>query len=718
MRLPIALALLVLLLAGLVAWLAIGASSGAAVGGAPDSSSAPLQAGELRADRELDAPADTVASVSAAPSGRALESSAQRSVAGRVVHASSNEGLADFGLVARLASEVLAEDSSDARGRFVLLAIAADEFTLEVTPPYGWVALDTPRKIRRDEHGEFESVEVRARPAGFAPFRARLVDEQTREPVPHYFVRIGSQLGGRSNAWSNAEGVLTSEHDHPESTLLLFGYDVLHPDLGSGELKPNWYREVPHTPRDGASEELELAIPVGPTYRIELDAPAQAPRDRLLALVGTSVTPFPRASSARHPGVGVVRTNDGIWVRFPPRGRGPASAGSLSVYSLDGCWFGDGPVTTRRGIDPQSVSIRLERRARIFGRAVDGQGGAVAKAQLTLFGRDRSGDFARLELAESSANGLFEFPFAPAGAYVVRGMSLSTETREFAFDVLEGEDFEFELVMPLLSRKGPVSGIVRAAPGLEFTTCKLFLASTRHPGQILEQRSAFEARERGREVAFEFLDTPAGEYSLTVDAWGASDGLTREVRIDVLAPREGIVVELPSAENLLCIELNAVDARSQAQVGRTWFELANNGACDYGESLGPRVERCLPAEFVAGSRWWLAAAGYRPASGEVSALEFLGGVANLRVELTPGWGVGLEVLGPEFTPLAGVDVVADGKKVATTDSAGRALLALDEKPTALELRRAGWRTELDSLHALNLALRRDALLLRLWMAPH
>jgi hypothetical protein len=64
------------------------------------------------------------------------------------------------------------------------------------------------------------------------------------------------------------------------------------------------------------------------------------------------------------------------------------------------------------------------------------------------------------------------------------------------------------------------------------------------------------------------------------------------------------------------------------------------------------------------------------------------------VALTAGWGTLLVVRRPEpgtpGTPLAGVQVLADGNPLGSTDANGLLLLALAAKPERLELRHAQW----------------------------
>lgn len=96
-------------------------------------------------------------------------------------------------------------------------------------------------------------------------------------------------------------------------------------------------------------------------------------------------------------------------------------------------------------------------------------------------------------------------------------------------------------------------------------------------------------------------------------------------------------------------------------------------------------------------RWLVLATGHKPSTGDPPA----SGPAVPHLE--PGWGhalffveVGAE---PDFlydgssiagNPLAGVEVRADGRPVATSDASGLALLDLEAEPEALAFHKPGW----------------------------
>lgn len=100
-------------------------------------------------------------------------------------------------------------------------------------------------------------------------------------------------------------------------------------------------------------------------------------------------------------------------------------------------------------------------------------------------------------------------------------------------------------------------------------------------------------------------------------------------------------------------------------------------------SSEPLVEQAPPP----GVGWRIDAPGFAPAFGFTDAFS---GEALVTVELQPGWGTELEVRDVEGRPLADVELLADGARVAVTDRSGRARLTLPSRPGSIEVRHRGW----------------------------
>lgn len=702
----VSLVCLALVLAGAVLWLALKERGPRADGAAAESSGASSLSFEQPDELEH------VAEDAPARAAERHERDQSLSVlSGRVLDANSRAPLAEFGVVASAGGAVLDETASDARGRFTFATGDADELVLRVLAPYGWFVIDAPRTVRRNARGGFDDVQFLARPAGVAPLRLRLVDERTGENVPHYFLRIGLAEGARSPAWSNSEGVVVSEHSFHEGPVLLFGYDIVHPDLATTDSEPHWYREHHHAPREGDSEVVELSIPVGPTYLLELDAPAAAPRERLLARVGWQGFTLPDLDVARGAGAAVVRPGAQPWVRFPPSAYPRAIPGVLTLFSSDGRWRGEAPVSTRIGIHPGTIAVRLERCATILGRAVDPTGAALPATEVELYAFDNDGGLVRVAAQRAGGNGLFEFPLLAGGRYWVRGTTTNARPAERELRLAAGEDLEFDLVLHPRPADAAIRGRVVVAGELGAQQVGLVLRSG--AAQIesqLELSSAGDA-----EFAFEAL--AAGAYELTASVYSSDNDLELIQLRSVRAPTSDVRLHFNSQEARLAIQLRARDAQSGDDIFAKVHVSPQCSVFDFSveisaSSAQPHYQ-FLPIDD-ADATWRVECRGYAPAWGPLSELNFVHGLAVLDVELTPGWGVLLEVFGPDATPLPQVEVLADGKRVATTDALGRARVALGAKPARLELRRAGWRTELASAAALTSSLDYGGAL-RVWM---
>jgi hypothetical protein len=702
----VSLVCLALVLAGALLWLALRESGPRADGAAAESSGTSLPSFEPTDELERvaeDAPARA--------SERHERDQSLSVLSGRVLDANSRAPLAEFGVVAKAGGAVLAETASDARGRFTFAAGEADEIALRVLAPYGWFVLDAPRTVRRNARGGFDDVVFLARPAGVAPLRLRLVDERTGESVPQYLVRIGLAEGARSPAWSNAEGVVVSEHALREGTVLLFGYDIVHPDLATTDSEPHWYREHHHAPRDGNSEVVELRIPVGPTYLLELDAPAAAPRERLLARLGSRAFRFPSLESARAAGAAVVRTGAQPWVRFPPNVYPHTDPGVLTLFSSDGRWRGEAHVSTRLGVHPGTIAVSLERCATILGRAVDPTSAALPATEVELYALDGHGGLARVAAQRAGGNGLFEFPLLAGGRYWVRGTTANARPAERELQLANGEDLEFDLVLHPRPADAAIRG--RVVVAREFGAQQVGLVLLSGAAQLesqLELSSTGDA-----EFAFEAL--AAGVYELMASVYSSENDVQLIQLRSVSAPTSDVLLHFNSQEARLAIQLRARDAQSGDDIFANVHVTPQCSVVDFSlevsaSSAQPHYQ-FLPIDG-ADATWRVECRGYAPAWGPLSELNFVHGLAVLDVELTPGWGVLLEVFGPDATPLPQVEVLADSKRVATTDALGRARVALAAKPARFELRRVGWRTELASAAALTSSLDYGGAL-RVWM---
>ncbi len=649
--------------------------------------------------------------------GRDARSSATRRLRGWVLDTSSGRGLAGCGVAFFGDGALAGETASDEAGRFALDVPPLRALRVRVICPYGWIPLNAPRTIEPDAEGEYEEVEIRVRMAGFSALHLQLVDELTREPVPHYLVRVGTRDGSRVDLWSDAGGVLMSEQSHPESTLLLFGYDSRHGD--ARESNALWYREFAHQPKFADEPPELLPIPVGPTYRLELDAPRDAPLERLAAFVSGFAPSHVGAHSLEWPNVAYVRSQDGLWVRFSPHIFQRERPGFLTLLSADGRWWGESAVSTGIGIDPRTTRVRLERRARILGRAVDRSGAGLANVGVALFGADRAGQFSELGAAKSSGNGLFEFTHLTGGRYVVRAASAQVRAARMELMLSGHEDLEFDFVLDLAAATS-LLGVVHAPDTLEHVdSIHVSLRALHGHGEARATTLALASGEGRRRASFEFEAVAPGVYNLEAQAVsGRSDDWQFSASQIVLAPGPSITLELPGAANRRCVTLDATDARTGERVERADFELDERLELRFDRSQLSLFNTCFALSTPAEESLWIAGApGYAPRVGRLSELPFSSGQARLEVSLERGWGALIEVCEPNLAPAAAVEVFIDGERVGRTDSAGVVVLQRAAAPRSLELRRAGWSVELASQVQLGALLRGETRRARVWISP-
>jgi RNA polymerase sigma-70 factor (ECF subfamily) len=220
---------------------------------------------------------------------------------------------------------------------------------------------------------------------------------------------------------------------------------------------------------------------------------------------------------------------------------------------------------------------------------------------------------------------------------------------------------------------GEIRGELRSADGETSGTVLLL----DREGSILARASTIH---RGLPNAHEFVfaDVPPGDYRLVPLAY---DGRRYEPEsVHVAPPETGIVFE----------------ARGPCPV----LEMRWPEGLESGESYARvRGRWLMGAEGFARAeveRWLVLAQGHRPATGEPPE----GGALVPRLE--PGWGHAFLFVeagaDPDFVggsgiagrPLAGIEVRADGRRVATSDGSGLALVSLAAEPGSLAFHGPGW----------------------------
>jgi hypothetical protein len=523
-----------------------------------------------------------------------------------------------------------------------------------------------------------------------APVRVRLVDAAGRAPLPHYAVRLARDAGELADgpvAATDDRGELSLPPAWRGTALTLVALDDALTAL----------REPQHVPIAANAwprpdTVLELPLAVGPTYTLEFDStPPPEPLEATL-LPGTDPMTPVAAGAAR------IRSGDRPWVRLDPAAAEPARIGSgpwtLVVCAPSG-WLAAGPVRVARGVQPDPVLLRrvptgtLVVAPRLAGRPPD-RAGLHATVQAVDATDTPTGPERTLAIDERSPRATF--PRLPAGRYRVDVRGIGAHHHREIAEVRDGGTTT--VVCDFAGADAPRPLLVIATS--QTRTRELFTVAfvAKKVGGQEVAWSRWVRDEPGRKI-HQFDTLSAGEWDVEVQPtphlppWAttrqrvAADAGTVEFTcMDANAPPPGYAAVRA---------LDAATGRPLPGAGATSFvdgrqHLTTNGDANGVAMFGPYLAgRAFQVLVQAGGRVprlvdVVATAGRAAAPHDVA--------------LTPGWGTMLAVRAPEpgtnGAPLAGVEVLADGAVLGTTDANGLLLLSLASRPQRLELRHPQW----------------------------
>jgi hypothetical protein len=631
---------------------------------------------------------------------RALErtSVARVGVRVRVLHADDAAPLEGFDVELVAGDAKLGEATTDRSGEVNFRAPQVELARARITPPWGWIVDPRWRLVEMPEGATSTTLEFRAREAGQSPLRARLVDDATGEPVPYYLVHVLTSDGQRESLESDAEGRLISQRNYLEQTLTLVFRDALDPDPVATRAQAGFQREFDHRVIAGGAADVEVAISVGPTYRLTILAPESVLAGQIDAALHPASSKTYAASQVRQTH---VRRQGGLWVRFPHDYGFMVTfleRPELVLASHDGKWFGTAPVPRSNGTF--DVDLAMEARGVVMARIVDGSDQPIANAQVTLDSSATSGWTRQSTSQLCSSNGLVEFPLLAPGAYTLSAIAPAHDRRQIGVRVDPVERTDVELVLPPAALDGTLSGVVLCDRHY-VEPVRFWLTSLRPAGRSFQFEVELAADgERGR-AEFEFANLPRGDYRLTAH-------IPRRVTLspaalEVSTGTRDIVLRTPEvvdAEMLefLCLARDAADGRPLAECSVVLGALGVAGGF-FG--FTPRTFPFAVARAdVSTSEAWAGSPGYRWSRLDLSSARPDGEASTVEVRLQRGWSASLLALGPGFTPLAGARVLADGVLIAETDADGRAALALDVAPQRLGVEHRGWSLEPSSRGAL------------------
>lgn len=583
---------------------------------------------------------------------------------------------------------VLAEAATDAAGRFVLPWPTEPGSWVRVHAPYGWIALD-PAWARVPE-SPGEELEFRLRPLRSAPLRLVLEDARTGEPVPFYLLGVRhARLQTTVHVMTDGLGRGATDVALEEGTYELLGYDDPRSDRRAPLNPPLAFDAEP----DGAP--TRVSILVGPTFLLDVRGPPGLALESLRVFLASDETDLLRG--ARFEGARMRGELRGgwPWVRVPVREAAnhlhhvESAERLLVVVDRGGEWSGFAPVTLRWGVHPDPVTVELRRMGRLEVRVVDEHGEDVAGARVVL--QPVTG--ARSQSVQTHGDGPLQLGGLPAGAYVVQASHV-TRDRALARVVVEGgRTTKLVLVTPTTPIAGDVEGRVvggaeLAANAWERTGLRVSLRSTDGAGRSYEVRLLFEAVGDELIARFRFEGVPAGDYVCGLQSYRPAVWWPYEQA--VRPPASGLLIREVAADELSTL---AIEVRDQASgeplSAKLW------AAIDGIE----QTERSLQAPYFAAREyvhrdaalaWGVGAAGHVPRFGDRADLELREDELRGEVRLARGFGVRLDVVGPDRRPIVGATVSVDGVEAGATDALGRLLVVAAAPPASAEVRYLDW----------------------------
>lgn len=565
------------------------------------------------------------------------------------------------------------------------------------------------------------------------PLALRLVDARTHAPLSD-FVLTATDIEERSESMkSDAQGRIQSGERFAAGGMTFALVD--EPELARWRDRPRQKRSLPASlawvhAADGA--ERELAIAVGPSFELELQASEVLERLRELRALDAAGSPSSgarsRSSGAKSPSSGATDSqsrpsielalrstqpvprvpvslaplrlhDDGRpWVRFAAEalavdGPGPwlVSVLERERASADARRAGHLELSTRDEDSPPRLSFQLAPCGSLRIDARDARGRQRDTSILELVALDAAPGPLWRPLRSPRDPALWEGLWR--GRYQVRVRGETSLLAASPAEVVPGERTELALAVgPAIG--ATIEGRVLFPRGLESTRVEL---SLRAPDGTTTVRE-FTRESNAREIAFVFDQLEPVEYELGARAAGV---YRWERELQRARPGGEPVVFVPElARDSANVVLWGLDAQSGSLVthfrARLDFgapERASTSSPRYDAEVGYTGFSLVPVHEP--FEWTVVAEGYRPEHGDARALQRRpGGHFIIEAHLRRGWGAELRVLDArDEQPLANVEVVADGAHLARTDARGRARIELERAPTELRFELAGWRLE-------------------------
>ena len=447
-----------------------------------------------------------------------------------------------------------------------------------------------------------------------------------------------------------------------------------------------WSRAHNHDPDcdPEAEGEVELALPIGPTYKLRIAAPDGAPTEGFEAGLRAADMRFAHDYIYGH-----VRTSPGgPWVRFSPLARlmGGGPPYRLKIMTSDGMWYGDVHVELLTGVHPEILDVELVARGAVKGRVLTSEGEPVVRRWVQLWGEGATFDTGdpneRPQLVLTDEEGVYHQRWIPPGRYTMKTDAPRHEDYEAEVEVRAGETLQHDVQLEV---KGPNTntGVVR---GLVTSRTGRFhgamMAGVSEKGGGARRSTTVKWKQEGETWtgSFEVKKLERVPHNVGV----GNDGflLIEPSMLEVEPDATGLEFFIEDDVALSDVHVRVIDVETGEGVKdfRSWLTVEPDTERDrfqYGASETGLVDYAgVPKEFPWEVR--VQAEGYAMAWATFEQLDAETG--EVVVALKRGWASRVTVKNPDGGRIAGVDVSFDDVLLGRTDANGHLTVLLEAEP--------------------------------------
>jgi hypothetical protein len=447
----------------------------------------------------------------------------------------------------------------------------------------------------------------------------------------------------------------------------------------AGRAWPSYWPEPWDVTASLAIGEVEISVPIGPTYTLEFS-------EELPPQVRTTI----RLTDAAEPLITSLgmsprrRANGQVWVRFGPEvldnlvTLGPEW--KVRVETSAG-WAGEATVRDVAGIHPGVLEIDGVRTGSIQGTLSTSRGRPIPGQQVELV---RGGRRVRAVQCDSEAR--FVMDGLEPGFYKLCSRFGLLPRLCIPIEIRAGEELGQGLVFPVPDAAGILSGTLSTQSGTRGPDGFVGLTST-HGGFPATARLNWSELSPGQ-ASFSVVAVSPGAYTLefTFDSFVQIVGGNKQQVIGPGDAGEFILEDGAKSRNFKVLAFDSITGKTVREYS-AWLsvnELTRNSHTTGGSLMFNSVP------LAHACQWLIEAPGYQPLRGDDCTFSQDGEAVLVTAELTPGWGKVLYAMDEGGRPVVGVAVLSDGIELGRTTHSGSVLLRARERPASLLIHARGW----------------------------